>query len=184
MISKELAKSWYNGGFLTMYSDYVKSYHPGNVAKVVVFDSYQTSTTKASEQKRRRLHSCHSADVTLSSNILISSNKGAFLANGRNKQSFIHLLGNYLQAHGITVIHAGDEGDADVVIVKEALTLAHLCRSVLVIADYTGIFVCLLYHASEDISLVMKTKRHHIVIRKVQDVLGNVSSLRSRHVRL
>ena len=98
---------------LSMYSDYVKSYHPRNVTKVLVFDSYQTSTTKASEQKRRRLHSYHSADVNVSSNIPIPSNKGAFLANECNKQSFINLLGNYLQASGITVIHAGDEGDAE-----------------------------------------------------------------------
>ena len=64
-------------------------------SEVMKFEG-SAAASRTSEQKRRRLHSCHSVDVTVSSNIPIPSNKEAFLANERNKQSFINLLGNYL----------------------------------------------------------------------------------------
>ena len=118
--SLTMAKSWYNGGCFDNVFWPCKKLSSRDVKKVVVFDSYQTSTTKASEQKRCRLHSCNSAGVP------IPSNKCAFVENEHNKQSFINLLGNYIQVHGITVIHAGD-GDANVVIVFDSCTFGQKC---------------------------------------------------------
>lgn len=48
--------------------------------------------------------------------------KNTFLSNPKNKQSFINFLGTYFQGKGHTVIHT--EGDADTIIVKEALNIA------------------------------------------------------------
>ena len=53
----------------------------------------------------------------------ISGDKKSFLSNECNKKSFLNLLGAYLQPRHITVNLAMEEGNADVVIVRKALTI-------------------------------------------------------------
>ena len=48
----------------------------------------------------------------------------------------------------LDVEHAGEEGDADVVIVQKALALAHLHNQVVVVTNYMDIFILLIHHAS------------------------------------
>ncbi len=54
----------------------------------------------------------------------IPSDKEAFLSNKQNKQLLINILAICLADGGIQVRHAGDEGDADVLIVQTAVQLS------------------------------------------------------------
>jgi hypothetical protein len=139
----------------------------------VVFDSYGASTTKDPEQKRRRLLQGSFPDVALESKTPIPGNKAAFLSNKHNKQSLINVFETYLNEAGVEVQHAGEEGDAYVVIVREAieLTTAHDC-SVRVVADDTDVLILLLYHVRRSSKVYMETKNNTISISIAQDVLG------------
>ena len=70
------------------------------------------------------MHNAPTPEVIVQIDYPIPSNKACFLANKKNKQSYINLLSSFLVDSGIKVIHAGDEGDADVVIVRTALQLS------------------------------------------------------------
>jgi hypothetical protein len=74
------------------------------------------------------------------------------LSNKHNKENLLDLLTTYLHQSGIHVVLAGDEGDADVVIVKHAVQMASSFDNVLrlVVVDDTDVLVLLLYHATGD----------------------------------
>ena len=156
---------------LGLYFDYVTNYHP-KASKVVVFDYYSLSTTKSSEQKRRKTSTTPCADIAVSAKIPIPGDKKSFLSNQNNKQSFIDLLGSYMEEKGVTVIHAKEDGDADVRIVRKALILARSLGNVLIIADDTDVFALLVYHSLSEMNLSMKTKSQTIDIRRAQNALG------------
>ena len=155
-----------------MHVDLVTCSNPRNALKVVVFDNYEVAITKGHEKKRCRLQSDYSADVSVTSNILIPGNKSAFLYNQCNKQSFINILGRSLERNDITVAHAKDMVDGDVTIIKETLTLAEAYKCVQVVADDTDIFIYLLFHSTQDTAIIIRTKRDCITVRKVQESLG------------
>ena len=117
------------------------------------------------------MQSDYSADVSVTSNILIPGNKSAFLSNQCNKQSFINILGRSLDRNNITVVHAKDMVDADVTIIKETLTLAEAYKCVQVVADDTDIFIYLLLHSTQDTAIIIRTKRYCFTVRKVQESL-------------
>ena len=71
-----------------------------------------------------------SAQLLIIQDSKVPPNEKAFLNNRRNKQAFVYLLSDALENAGITVVHAIDEGDADVRIGKEALTLASSVNSI------------------------------------------------------
>ena len=124
---------------------------------------------------RRNIVVCKSdytADVSVTSDIPIPCNKSASLSNQRNKQSLVNILGRLLERNGITVVHAKDMGDADVTIIKETLTLAEVYKCVQVVAYDTDIFICLLFHSTQDTDIIMRTKGDCINVRKVQESLG------------
>jgi len=54
---------------------------------------------------------------------------------------------------GVSVLHAFEEGNADVLIVNEALNLANDLQNVEVVADDTDILVLLTYHAKKKVTL-------------------------------
>ncbi len=118
----------------------------------------------------------------------VPTNKSAFLSNKQNKQKLIKVLGERLERVDISVEHAGEEGDADVIIVRKALDLLKVQDHVLVIADDTDVLILLLYHAGYNDSLFMETKVQIISIKVAKEVLGRelciVSPVRSCHVRL
>ena len=69
-----------------------------------------------------------------------------FLSNNKNKQRFIHTLGEKLLLHGCRVICC--ERDADVDIIMTAITLAQETH-VIVIGEDTDLLVLLLNHFNE-----------------------------------
>jgi hypothetical protein len=79
----------------------------------------------------------------------------------------INLLSSYLEDAGVEVLHAGEEGDADIIIVKKALQSTERHPIVKVVADDTDIFILLLFHLKDTIDIIMKTRRHTISIRGV-----------------
>ena len=83
--------------------------------------------------------------VVITKNTPITTDKMGFLQNQCNKQAFIKFLALYLQMCAVHVLHAEDEGDADVVIVSQAIDLS-ATRNVTVIADDTDILVVLIHH--------------------------------------
>ena len=95
------------------------------------------------------------------------ANKAAFLSNNTNKQNLIEYLSSHLASNGIEVDHAGEEGDADVIIVKNALRIAATVNVTTVIADDTDIFVLLIYHCPQDATIFMK-RRNDIELPKMQ----------------
>ena len=138
----------------------------------VIFDSYGVTTTKEPEQKRRRLNAAQSAEVVFREDLPIPSNKVGFLSNKSNKQNYIFMLDKFLTERGIHVEHAGDEGDADVVIVRNAIQLAEMNETVKVISEDTDILIMLLHHVSGQQSVYMQTKTKLIDIKMAQAVIG------------
>lgn len=142
---------------------------------IVVFDSYEVSTTKDPEQKKRKKTTAkQTADVMLHEAYPIPSDKISFLSNKKNKQSYIKLLEMFLTEKGVAVHHAGEEGDADVVIADAAVTMAESYgENVKVISDDTDILVLLLHHAKISGTIYMKTKTKFIDITAAKNVIGD-----------
>lgn len=108
-------------------------------------NAYKVSSIKDLEHLRRTKRS--SVTVTFTPNSPLLVGKEALLSNKENKQLFLKMLGDYLEAAGHTIFYA--ESDADTLIVRTALTLAER-KHVTVVADDTDILVLLLYHNQRD----------------------------------
>ena len=160
------------GNVCELYISVVKRGRDEQVLTWVIFDSYEIKTTKDSEQKRRKLHHAQAPDILVSVQTPVPRNKTAFLANMKNKQNFIKLLGTLLEEAGIPVKHAGEEGDADVVIVHKVLQLAQEYKEVFVQAEDTDILILLLYHLQEKTTVFMVTRQRTIAIHSLHQSLG------------
>ena len=77
------------------------------------------------------------------------------------------------QNDGVTVVHAINEGDVDVIIVQKALTLAASVINIKDMSDNTNILVLLLYLATEGSWIIMKTKSAELDVLELQKVLEN-----------
>ena len=94
-----------------MYIQYVRTHRN----TLIVFDGYENGPSTKDEDHERRMCGLVGADVDLSLDMRM--NKRLFLANLKNNQRFIKLLGYQIQhMDGITVKHS--QGDADYDIVK------------------------------------------------------------------
>ena len=109
----------------------------------VVFDGYDDPlSTKTHEHARRK--GLSSADVNISDlSIRVTVKKKAFLGNPHNKMELIRILRDRFALSGITTEQS--VGDADVLVVEKALSLAST-ECITVVADDTDIFVLLMYH--------------------------------------
>ena len=130
-----------------------------------VFDCYDRQTMKAPEQKRRRLNT---GPYPYTRRQHSSARKHASIfGNMANKQHMIGMLSAHLEHAGVAVIHAAEEVDADVVIVRKAMELGEH-YDVVVIADDIDTLVLLVYHAHGLHQLYMETKQHTIAIDAVK----------------
>ena len=148
------------GSVCETFVGYVQASAVPDVHVCVVFDSYDRQTTKAPEQKRRRLNTGSYTYVVLEGSTPVPGNKQAFLGNMVNKQHMICMLSAHLEQAGLAVILAAEEVDADVVIVRKAIELGEH-DDVVIIADDTGIIVLLVYHRHMSHQFYMETKQHH-----------------------
>jgi hypothetical protein len=101
-----------------------------------------------------------------------------FLSNSENKAAFIDLVTATCRANGLKVSQA--EGDADTLLVSEALAVARKGDAVSVVADDTDILVMLVYHWNPQLSDVYLRRESrgqftgHIV--SIQSVVKTVGS--------
>ena len=119
--------AWPKVGTISAVCDsFNSSVSDGHIEVVwVIFDTYDTVSTKDPEQKRRRLKLQQCADIDVTHSTPVPSDKRSFLSNKKNKQKLINLLSQHLANKAISVEQAGDEGDADViyVICKKAIQM-------------------------------------------------------------
>ena len=124
----------------------------------IVFDGYESASTKSVEQKRRgkRFQKC--PDVDVKEDIIVPFTQEKFLSNTSNKVQMIKMLSQYLKDDGNEVINCS--GDADSTICHTALDLATTGeKEVVLITDDTDIFVMLIYHwKSEMKKYILPTK--------------------------
>ena len=136
----------------------------------VVFDGYKVESTKGPEQKRRR-KSVISTEVNVTWDLPILLDMKSFLASKNNKQQLIDLFSQRLLIDGIQVNQA--EGDADMVIVREALSYAKQLRNVVVHSVDTDVFIAMLYHlnSKQHHNVIMDTKKGYISINETAELL-------------
>ena len=112
----------------------------------IVFDGYEDGhSTKDCTHLRRA--GAGSPTIKFEGHMVMSSKKEDFLANKTNKQRFINMFANKLQAAGCTVFHA--TGDTDILIVMTAVESAKTKTTVLIGED-TDLLILLCYHADPD----------------------------------
>eukprot|EP00794_Sanderia_malayensis_P001611 gene1611-1782_t len=119
------------------YCSYVTHKYGG---AIVVFDRYNTKSTKGMTQQRQGAGKV-GATVTFSDNMKLTMKKDHFLSNKSNKQSFINMLSRYLQIRGCQTHHS----EADVLIAKTANNSSRESTTVLV-GDDTDLLILLCYH--------------------------------------
>ena len=124
----------------------------------VLFDGYAVESTKGPEQKRRK-KSLPSVEMKVDWNLPIPQNMKNFLSSKSNKQQLIDLFSQKLLIDGVQVKQA--TGDADMLIVKEALIEAKIFDNVVVHSRDTDVFIALLHHIDNDIhnDVIMDTKK-------------------------
>jgi len=159
------------GAICLLYSKYIdRHFSAGEV--VIVFDGYSSGPTTKDEAHHRRAASGMGVDVDVGADMVLRMQKKLFLANQKNKQKFITLLGSILDANGIQVKHA--EADADYDIAIAACSAAQL-TPVTVIAEDTDVLVLLIHHMEEGFNqVVMKTNSRMIDIGVMKAELKSV----------
>ena len=101
---------------------------------LLVFDGYESASTKSVEQKRRdkRFQKC--PDVDVKEDIIVPFTQEKFLSNTSNKVQMIKMLSQYLKDDGNEVINCS--GDADSTLCHTAMDLATTGeKEVVLIAD-------------------------------------------------
>ena len=158
------------------YADIVKLYiqylHHNFPHSVVVFDGYTNGPSTKDETHQRRAGKEMGVDVDISLDMTLKMKKKPFLANEKNKQRFINLLGIEMEKESnIQAIHSS--GDADLDIVKTALHLS-LAKQVILVGEDTDLLVLLLYHYSRDLhtEVYMQTATKVININILQETIG------------
>ena len=108
---------------------------------IVLFNGYTVESTKGPDQKRRKKNLA-SVEMKVDWNLPIPQNMKSFLTSSSNKQQLIDLFAQLL----IDGIHAKQAtGDADMLIVKEALVKAEEFDSIVVHSRDTDVFIALLH---------------------------------------
>jgi hypothetical protein len=138
----------------------------------VVFDSYDSCITKDVERKRRKIMHTSSADIVVTLDTPVPTNKATFLANEHNKKHFIKLVGSLLLKSHIAVQDACEEGDADVVLVRLAMSKVLPGKKVVVVSEDCDVLVLLIHHTPKNTQVFMQTKSRILDISVCQTQLG------------
>lgn len=124
------------------YNKYVLRYFGNNV--IVVFDGYPTDagyqSTKAAERARRSALQSPTK-LSFSSSTMVTIAQEKFLANDHSKSAFISMLMTRMVGAGIEVKQAFE--DADVMIVKTAISKASEFDAVIITAEDVDILILL-----------------------------------------
>lgn len=123
-----------------MYVDYVNKFSQ----PTVVFNGYQAGQSTKDTTHLRRSGGVVGAQANFDCSTPVASKKEHFLAHANNKQLFVDMLSQQLEAADCHVLQA--EGDADVLIAKTAVASAADSPTTLIGED-TDLLVLLIYHA-------------------------------------
>ena len=129
---------------LKEYIAYLKRRYGKFKQVTCVFDGYADEDSTKSQEHHRRSGKKMSADVIINETTKVISQREVFLSNSKNKAQLIQLLCQYLEEEGYGAVQS--KGDADVLIVKQALDYAEAGRNVTVMAEDTDILIILIYH--------------------------------------
>ena len=134
----------------TSYRDVLQSYknyvnHKYRKCAIIFDGTYDKPTTKDHEHARRGGFS--SVNIKLNLNAAPHRDRAAFLANSHNKFQLINELKIILSDEGHEVYISNS--DADVDIVKWAITKSELHEKVIVVAEDTDVLILLLHHCNE-----------------------------------
>lgn len=171
--------TWRNGdtygAIAQLYADFTVR-HYGSTA-TIVFDGYEEGPSIKDNTHLRRGHGIQPV-VNFITDTQFSGKKENFLSRDSNKQSLIRLVSAELRNRGCTVVNA--PGDADVEIVKAAVSTSLLHTTTLVGED-TDLLILLLHYtqpASKNIYFRSdrskgdgSVKVYHI--NRMKEVLGN-----------
>ena len=111
------------------------------------FDGYNNSPSINNGAHLRRSGGRIEAEVHFDPTMKLQTKKEDFLANQRNKQRLIHMIGDRLERAGCEVLHA--RGDADLLIVETAISSAQQ-QHIVVVADDTGILILLIHYKTSN----------------------------------
>ena len=161
--------------FIDSYCKFVKNQCGENA--VIVFNGYSDKPSTKDITHQRRSRGKQYATIHFTSEMKVKGKKEDFLSNLRNKKRFIDMLIFHLTENGITVVQA--EGDADLLVVEEALKAVKSMDTV-VVGEDTDILILLLFHsATESYNLSLyfrsdkdKSEMEHD-INHYKKVLGN-----------
>lgn len=149
---------WKEGSTYSSIADTYASFTYNLYGKTtVVFDRYSGGpNTKDNAHQRRKTQITNTVNISDATKFV--GKKDHFLANNVNKQALIHQIGDHLRQKGCHVIHA--EGDADVDIVKAAITMSSY-KSTTLIGEDTDLLVLLLYLGAKDCKdLYFRSDKH------------------------
>ena len=127
----------------SQYTDYVTRKYG---KATIVFDGYETTSTKDMTHQRRS-NGKAGKTVTFTADMNLTMTKDTFLANQKNKQRFINMVSEELRKNNCIVYHASS--DADLLIVQEAVKSAQ-CIDTVLVGDDTDLLVLLCYHGNLD----------------------------------
>jgi len=142
----------------------------------VVFDGYKNGPSTKDITHVRRNNGNVGTPVRFTLETPFRSSKESFLKNSENKQSFIILLGTYLEERNITVKYA--ESDADGLIVQTALQYAET-QTTYVIGEDTDILVLLCFHAQNESKVFFRsdTRQSKVKPNRVWDITKTQAKL-------
>ena len=126
---------WVKGSTFQNISNIYVSYVQKHYGKAhIVFDGYETQTTKSAEHLRRSGNHTKCPDVEVKEEGKIAFTKERFLSNTSNKSQVIRLISRYLADNGNIVTNC--PGNADTTICLAALNIAStMDKKVVVVAD-------------------------------------------------
>ena len=126
--------------FSSIMNNYIKYIRNNYGSKcTVIFDGYESLTTKATERSRRAKQKA-SADVHFNETMILKVNQENFLLNSKNKMNIIKMLRNKLAEVEIDSMQC--VADADRTIVTKALEIAEdVNKKVVVVTEDTDVLV-------------------------------------------
>lgn len=156
------------------YSSFVKQKY-GNAH--IVFDGYETCSTK-DEEHFRRGGTQSFIDITVESHIQVAVSQQEFLGNTKNKARLIKLLSTHLQGAGCQIHKA--EADADRLIVTTACENGESGQESVIVGEDTDLLVLLIALAKPqtDIKMMIPANRAHpdkiFSSKRIQSQMGNI----------
>lgn len=173
---------WNGETYMDVINQYRTYVHHHYGVCSVVFDGYQSKSTKDHEHSRRSQVHQKCPDIAFTEDNTVHVGQHFFLTNSNNKERLIDLISKYLKQDGHDVRQC--DNDADTAIVDVALEYACSGKPVTVIAEDTDILVLLVYFwNSEMAEISMRCQSRKGCQLKVYDIARLAQGLDNKVVK-